>query len=95
MFKTTRDHAQQIVQEVVANSALAISTSCHTGTIHFYCEDRMYLNRVADTYRVSILERGGELHSRHWPLPSVIESERHWFEVLSAAFHFSGANAHA
>jgi hypothetical protein len=95
MFKTTRDHAQQIVQEVVANSALAISTSCHTGTIHFYCEDLMYLNRLADTYRASILERGGELHSRHWPLPSVIESERHWFEVLSAAFHFSGANAHA
>lgn len=94
-FKTTRDHALHIAQDVARNSSIKLSASCHTGVIHFYCVDQQLLNRVADSYRASILERGGELHSRHWSLPSVIESERHWFEVLSAAFHFSGANAHA
>jgi glycolate oxidase subunit GlcD len=94
-FKTTRDHALYITQDIVRNSSIKISASCHTGAILFYSVDQPLINRLADSYRASILERGGELHSRHWPLPSVIESERHWFEVLSAAFHFSGANAHA
>lgn len=94
-FKTTRDHALHIAQNIVRDSSIKLSASCHTGVIHFYSVDQQLLNRVTDSYRASILERGGELHSRHWSLPSVVESERHWFEVLSAAFHFSGANDHA
>lgn len=95
MFKTTRDHAIQIVHELTTNAALKVSASCHTGTVHFFSEDSTQLNRLADTYRASIMDRGGELHSRHWPLPFSLESECHWLSVLTAAFHHKGANAHA
>jgi glycolate oxidase subunit GlcD len=95
MFKTTRDHAMQIVHELTTNATLKVSASCHTGTVHFFSEDSTQLKRLADSYQASIMDRGGELHSRHWPLPSSLESERHWLNVLTAAFHHEGANAHA
>jgi glycolate oxidase subunit GlcD len=95
ILKTTSDHALQLVCEIAQNASTSISAACHTGAIHLFEDDKELLEQIAERYRESIWERGGELHSRHWPVPTSLASERHWLEVLTRAFHAQEAMKHA
>lgn len=94
MLKTTSDHAMQLVREIAQDFSSGISASCHTGAIHLIDMDREKFVYMVDHYREAILERGGELYSRHWPVPSPVESEQHWLDVLTRAFQTQEAAKH-
>jgi hypothetical protein len=87
MFKTTPAHGREIASHLAVKSSIKVSVACYTGALHFYGEDRDLLERLATNYRADIVERGGELHSRHWDVPPSLETERNWINLLTAAFH--------
>jgi len=94
VFKTTPAHGLEIANQLAVATSIKVSVSCYTGTLHFYGEDHDLLERLAADYRAGIVERGGELHSRHWDVSPSLETERKWIDLLTAAFHQEGSVEH-